>query len=152
MDIKQAYLSKPWLKYYPDGVPEAPQIPDLSVPELIDQLGNLYANTRYTAVFLSQDPPLIGPIRSGRIINFQLAPMLDGALVHAGEIVLSLPGRKLDAGREAGVAAEIVRRQESLRTTFPTADGQPTQRIHPPAEPDVDVEDLTAGFSRKRTH
>jgi hypothetical protein len=57
---------------------------DLVVEELIDQLGNLYANTRYTAVFLSQDPPLIGPIRSGRIINFQLAPMLDGALVHAG--------------------------------------------------------------------
>lgn len=57
---------------------------DLVFEELIDQLGNLYANTRYTAVFLSQDPPLIGPIRSGRIINFQFAPMLDGALVHAG--------------------------------------------------------------------
>ena len=44
MDIKQAYLSKPWLKHYPDGVPEAPQIPDLSVPELIDQLTDKYAN------------------------------------------------------------------------------------------------------------
>jgi len=44
MDIKQAYLSKPWLKYYPDGVPEAPPIPDLSVPELIDQLADKYAN------------------------------------------------------------------------------------------------------------
>ena len=43
MDIKQAYLSKPWLKHYPDGVPEAPQIPDLSVPELIDQLADKYA-------------------------------------------------------------------------------------------------------------
>jgi len=30
MDIKQAYLSKPWLKYYPAGVPEAPPIPDRS--------------------------------------------------------------------------------------------------------------------------
>ncbi len=57
---------------------------DLVFEELIDQLGNLYANTRYTAVFLSKDPPLIGPIRSGRIVNFQLAPMLDGALSHAG--------------------------------------------------------------------
>ncbi len=44
MDIKEAYLSKPWLKHYPDGVPEAPQIPDLSVPELIDQLADKYAN------------------------------------------------------------------------------------------------------------
>jgi long-chain acyl-CoA synthetase len=44
MDIKQAYLSKPWLKHYPEGVPEAPQIPDLSVPGLIDQLADKYAN------------------------------------------------------------------------------------------------------------
>lgn len=57
---------------------------DLVFEELIDQLGTLYANTRYTAVFLANDPPLIGPVRSGRIINFQIAPMLDGALSHAG--------------------------------------------------------------------
>jgi long-chain acyl-CoA synthetase len=43
MDIKQAYLSKPWLKHYPPGVPEAPQIPEISVPELIDQLADKYA-------------------------------------------------------------------------------------------------------------
>lgn len=57
---------------------------DVVFEELIDQLGNGYANTRYTAVFLSKDPPLIGPVRSGRIVNFQIAPMLDGALSHAG--------------------------------------------------------------------
>ena len=57
---------------------------DIVFEELIDILGSSYANTRYTAVFLSNDPPLIGPIRSGRIINFQQAPMMDGALVHAG--------------------------------------------------------------------
>ena len=44
MDIKQAYLSKPWLKHYPEGVPEAPSIPDLSVPELIDQLADKFTN------------------------------------------------------------------------------------------------------------
>ncbi len=44
MDIKQAYLSKPWLKYYPAGVPENPNIPEMSVPELIDQLADKYAN------------------------------------------------------------------------------------------------------------
>jgi len=43
MDTKQAYLSKPWLKFYPEGVPEAPDIPGLSVPELIDQLAGKYS-------------------------------------------------------------------------------------------------------------
>ncbi len=57
---------------------------DLVFEELIDIVGSQYANTRYSAVFLSNDPPIIGPIRSGRIVNFQIAPMLDGALAHAG--------------------------------------------------------------------
>ncbi len=59
-------------------------VADLVFEELIDTNGSVYANTRYSAVFLSTDPLLIGPIRSGRIINFQMVPMLDGALVHAG--------------------------------------------------------------------
>jgi hypothetical protein len=57
---------------------------DVVFEELIDTNGTTYANTRYSAVFLSNDPPLIGPIRSGRIINFQIVPMLDAALAHAG--------------------------------------------------------------------
>jgi len=44
MDIKQAYLSKPWLKHYPPGVPETPQIPEMSVPELIDRLADKWVN------------------------------------------------------------------------------------------------------------
>ena len=59
-------------------------VADLVFEELIDILGSQYANTRYSAVFLSNDPPLIGPIRSQRIINFQIVPMLDGALASAG--------------------------------------------------------------------
>jgi len=43
METKQAYLSKPWLKHYPAGVPENPNIPEMSVPELIDQLADKYA-------------------------------------------------------------------------------------------------------------
>jgi len=57
---------------------------DVIFEELIDQLGNQYINTRMTAVFLSSDPPLVGPVRSGRLVNLQLAPMLDGALANAG--------------------------------------------------------------------
>ncbi|MDE3089964.1 MAG: DUF3048 domain-containing protein, partial [Chloroflexota bacterium] len=57
---------------------------DIVFEELIDILGTQYANTRYSAVYLSNDPPLIGPIRSERIVNFQIAPMLDAALANAG--------------------------------------------------------------------
>lgn len=57
---------------------------DMVFEELIDILGSQYANTRMTAVFLSNDPPLVGPVRSGRIINLQIAPMMDGALSNAG--------------------------------------------------------------------
>jgi long-chain acyl-CoA synthetase len=38
MDTKQGYLSKPWLKYYPEGVPETVEVPEISVPELFDQM------------------------------------------------------------------------------------------------------------------
>ncbi len=57
---------------------------DLVFEELIDILGTQYANTRYSAVYLSNNPPLIGPIRSNRIISFQIAGMLDGMISNAG--------------------------------------------------------------------
>ena len=57
---------------------------DIVFEELIDELGSDYAATRFSAVYLSNDPPLLGPIRSERIMAFQIVPMLDGALVNAG--------------------------------------------------------------------
>ena len=42
MDAKDAYLSKPWLKYYPEGVSENVDIPPISVPELFDQAADKY--------------------------------------------------------------------------------------------------------------
>ena len=44
MDPKQAYLSKPWLKYYSDGVPEDVVVPDISVPQLFDQVAEKFSN------------------------------------------------------------------------------------------------------------
>ncbi|MCJ7682982.1 MAG: AMP-binding protein, partial [Desulfobacteraceae bacterium] len=44
MDPKETYMSKPWLKYYPEGVPEEADIPDVSVPELFDQMANKYGS------------------------------------------------------------------------------------------------------------
>ena len=42
MDAKEVYMSKPWLKYYPEGVPEYVDIPDISVSELFDQTADKY--------------------------------------------------------------------------------------------------------------
>jgi len=40
--------------------------------------------TRLTAIFLAQDPVDIGPIRSARLVNIELANQYQGALVHSG--------------------------------------------------------------------
>ena len=44
MDHKEAYMTKPWLKYYPDDVPEEAEIPFVSIPELFDQVADKYGN------------------------------------------------------------------------------------------------------------
>ncbi|HUU81582.1 MAG TPA: long-chain fatty acid--CoA ligase [Acidobacteriota bacterium] len=42
MNAKEAYMSKPWLKYYPEGVPEEVDVPEVCVPELFDQMADKY--------------------------------------------------------------------------------------------------------------
>jgi long-chain acyl-CoA synthetase len=44
MNAKEAYMSKPWLKYYPKGVPEEVDAPAVSVPELFDQMAGKYGS------------------------------------------------------------------------------------------------------------
>ncbi len=43
MDAKDAYLSKPWLKFYPEGVPSGITTPDLSVPQILDAISEKYS-------------------------------------------------------------------------------------------------------------
>ncbi len=40
--------------------------------------------TRLTAVYLGQDPDKVGPIRSVRLVNLELAPQFDAAMAHSG--------------------------------------------------------------------
>ena len=40
--------------------------------------------TRFTAIFLTNTPDTVGPVRSARLINVQLAPQYQGALAHSG--------------------------------------------------------------------
>jgi len=42
MEPKEVYMSKPWLKFYPEGVPEKVDIPEISVHDLFDQRANTY--------------------------------------------------------------------------------------------------------------
>jgi long-chain acyl-CoA synthetase len=44
MDAKALYMEKPWLKFYPEGVPEEVEIPDQSIPEIFDEASDKYAN------------------------------------------------------------------------------------------------------------
>jgi long-chain acyl-CoA synthetase len=44
MDAKELYLSKPWLKYYPEGVPQQIDIPEQSVPEIFDEVTEKYGS------------------------------------------------------------------------------------------------------------
>jgi long-chain acyl-CoA synthetase len=44
MDAKALYMEKPWLKYYPEGVPEEVPTPEKSVPELFDEATDNYAD------------------------------------------------------------------------------------------------------------
>lgn len=44
MNPKDLYLSKPWLKFYSEGVPAEIDIPDISVPELFDGVVEKYGS------------------------------------------------------------------------------------------------------------
>lgn len=59
--------------------------------------------TRLTAIFLGNPPDVAGPIRSVRLVNVQLVPQYDGALLHSGgsdpvrwEVSQSAIGANLD--------------------------------------------------------
>jgi len=43
MEPKEVYMSKPWLKFYPAGVPHEVDVPQASVPDLFDQMAAKYS-------------------------------------------------------------------------------------------------------------
>jgi long-chain acyl-CoA synthetase len=44
MEPKDVYLSKPWLKYYPKGVPHEVNVPEVSVPDVFDNMADKHGN------------------------------------------------------------------------------------------------------------
>jgi amino acid adenylation domain-containing protein len=69
--------------------------------------------------------------------------MEPGSAAYNIPAVLRLSGRLDAAALEAALSA-VVRRHESLRTTFAEADGRPVQVIHPPRPVVLPTEDLSA--------
>ena len=43
MEPKDVYLSRPWLKYYPENVPHEVDVPLKSVPQLFDEMAHKYS-------------------------------------------------------------------------------------------------------------
>lgn len=43
-----------------------------------------YWVTRFSAIYWTEDPPVIGPVRSARLLSLLLAPQYDAALMHSG--------------------------------------------------------------------
>ena len=43
MDAKAQYDEKPWLKFYPEGVPATVEVPERSIPDIFDEMSGKYS-------------------------------------------------------------------------------------------------------------
>lgn len=67
-----------------DNSPQARPQAGLSFADVVWETLAEGGITRFTATYLCQDAETIGPVRSARLIDLQLWPMLDAVLVHVG--------------------------------------------------------------------
>jgi len=44
MEAKAKYHERPWLKFYPEGVPANVEIPERSLPEVFDEVADKYSS------------------------------------------------------------------------------------------------------------
>lgn len=75
--------------------------------------------------------------------------MAPGNMAYAFRTVTRFTGN-LDVRALRLTLAEIVRRHEIFRTTFPLRDGRPIQQVHAPWEPALDVVDVSGPDSKAR--
>ncbi len=102
------------------------------------------------------EPPVAAVGRAGKLpLSFaqqrlwfidQLEP---GSPLYNVPVALRLSGR-LEAAVLTRVLTEVVRRHESLRTTFSVVGGEPVQVVHPASEMALEVEDLGAFAEAER--
>jgi long-chain acyl-CoA synthetase len=82
MDPKDAYLSKPWVKYYPEGVPQEVEVPETSVHELFDQMAETvalyllncpqYVIAYFAILKVGAKVTPIGPVYTSKEVKHQL--------------------------------------------------------------------------------
>jgi long-chain acyl-CoA synthetase len=82
MEPKDLYMSKPWLKYYPEDVPHEVEVPDKSVPQLFDEMADRYSG-KAALIFYGKK------IKYGELkkLTDQFAAALAGLGVSKGETV-----------------------------------------------------------------
>jgi long-chain acyl-CoA synthetase len=82
MDPKDVYLSKPWLKFYPKGVPHNVDVPETSVPDVFDKMADKY-RSKVALIFYGKK------IRYGELkeLTDRFAAALHGLGVAKGDTV-----------------------------------------------------------------
>jgi long-chain acyl-CoA synthetase len=82
MDPKEVYLSKPWLKYYPEGVPHEIDVPEATVPDMFDKMADKYSS-KVALIFYGKK------IHYGKLkeLTDRFAAALDGLGVAKGDTV-----------------------------------------------------------------
>ncbi len=106
---------------------------------------------------MSKAPPLVPAPRQGELpLSFAQQRMWFLARLDAGGFAYNAPffvrlEGPLDGGVLQRALAELVRRHEALRTTFPEVEGRPVQRVAPELEVALPVEELQALDATART-
>ena len=82
MDPKEVYMSKPWLKYYPEGVPHQIDVPETTVPDMFDKMADTYSR-KVALIFYGKK------IHYGKLkeLTNRFAAALDGLGVAKGNTV-----------------------------------------------------------------
>ncbi|MBW2442222.1 MAG: AMP-binding protein, partial [Deltaproteobacteria bacterium] len=82
MDPKDVYLSKPWLNFYPEGVPHEIDVPETSVPDIFDNMADKYSK-KVALIFYGKK------IHYGKLkeLTDRFAAALDGLGVAKGDTV-----------------------------------------------------------------
>jgi len=86
MDAKEAYLVKPWLKYYPEGVPEDVETPDVSVSEIFNQTVEKYGN-KTALIFYGKK---ISYLKLGELIDRFATALVDLGVCKGDTVALYL--------------------------------------------------------------
>jgi long-chain acyl-CoA synthetase len=82
MEPKDVYMSKPWLKYYSEGVPHEVEVPEKSVPQLFDEMAEKYSGK--TALIFYGKKIKYGELKK---LTDRFAAALAGLGVSKGETV-----------------------------------------------------------------